>query len=1715
MSLDLPAPLVDRILARYPPPVADAVCALEASDSLHERRDRVVEVFRTTVRLLAALSLCARLQYGAGPAEERSGLIRLLRTLRRGLLTDGQWVALTRELLRPWAGTPEQHPLPELVEAFHAYKAPLPKVLDGLLAMRKSETVAHGATGDAEELSAVLSKRLPQLVRLLESLGPLWERIQLVVPLSVPSGETQTQSTWRLAGVTPNRGRWRRVELGSGVRLEPGQPVLLGPGGAPLLALHPVALFRRPSPDVVEELFVLEGSGRRGALYVALPSLAEHWEAEVWELLDAALLEGEQASEAAGPEGTGRPYRGLMSFGSEDAALFFGREEQAEALANRIRREPLVTVTGPSGGGKTSLLQAGVLPQLGELRAVVLRPGAEPLQGLARRLHEAFGGELAWDEVEAAARSNPAGLGEQLWRWSQAQGQRLLVLVDQAEELFTLCRDDAAREGFAAALASLGSDPDGPTRVVLSVREDFFGRLASLGALRGVCSRQVEVVATPDFEALLRTLYLPAERFGFVFEDAELPTQMVRAVEGEPAALALLQFCADKLWDARDRSWKRLTWSAYRALGGVEGALASHAEATLEGLTPAQQEGARAMFLRLVTAEGTRAVVPRPELLAATEDPAAASAILDQLLSARLLTAQESLQGGEPDVELVHEALLVHWRRLRTWLDEDREGQRMLLTLRNAAVDWDARGRPRGLLWRDEALEEHLLWRRRSMPRLTPVERAFSDASERELLRGRRVRRGLAGGLLLAASGVALVLGLQWRAAEQARQQEVIERASAQLQDARSAWSQNEVLEARAKLRASLEAVDSIEARALWAALAREATVWIKDFGGTVRHVHFSPDGKQIAAACLDESIHLVDVETMSDLVLRGHEDQVSSALFAPDGETLVSASWDGEIRVWGLNDLTYRSLVAHDSPMILALSPDGSLLASGGREGNLNLWSLSGPPEPTRLVQGAYAVGALAFGPKGDEFAAAQSDGVVSLWDVRSGEQTASYAGHAGLIRSLAFSPDGETLASGGADWDIVLWDRASGSVRQRLAQHSATVRALAFSGDGDQLISGGLDREVLRWDVSTGEPPVLVREHEGGISSVVFSPDGSLLASSGYDGFVRVWRNGVAPGQSRPKRGHSSSIGGLAFSPDGSVLSTGAGDRTIRQWDVESGREERVLSGHSNAVYAMSYSEDGSLLASSDLGKTVLLWDSRTGERLEVLAGHTSSLQWVTFEPSSRRMMTTGVDGRIILWDTPSGTLIYSHEYLDGFITEATFTPDEDEILFSSTDSAAHRFALSSGEIVQSYTGHTATVESLHCLDDCSTFVTVSDDQTVRVWDTETGEHRVLGEHEGRAYAVDVHPAGRRIATASADGTARIWDLETGAYISLVGHRAEVNRVAFSPEGRYAATVSDDSTVRLWDVDSGQPVWRAPAMLRSPPELLTHEGWIRLDGRSASEELSQSAWRLALEARARVASVSRDQGSLCISDSRGRLELWSLEADELLAAHDLGSVERVLASTGCCVVLGEGLVHRLDRAGEPTLLVEDARSMGLDDQRLLIGTTEAVMVFDSSGASLFSLTVPEGVTALGRVGDLLALGFQDGNIELIPFQEGSGLQQGAASFPFDGIPSSAPTRLIEGPEGTVVVGYANGFVGVWSAESRALLDHAKIHGSIAHLLLEGGTVYAASDLGDYVALDLTTLTQDYCTLLDELWGEVTVQWVDGHAVHADPDPDHPCAER
>jgi serine/threonine protein kinase len=487
----------------------------------------------------------------------------------------------------------------------------------------------------------------------------------------------------------------------------------------------------------------------------------------------------------------GSPFAGLSAFQEADADRFFGRSHDIAALVARLRDRPSVAVVGPSGVGKSSFVRAGVVPALKRLgehwEALVLRPGRAPLTALAGVLARVGAvtspgtvGEELREEQDLATRlaDEPGHAGAALRAHARRHGRRVLLFVDQFEEIYTLVPDAAARRAFTACLAGVADDATSPVRLVLSVRSDFLERISEDPRFLAELSGGLVFLTTPSDDGLREALTVPVEMAGYRFEAPELVDELVRDLRSTHGALSLLQFAATQLWEARDPARRVLTRASYEAVGGIAGALATYADRVLDELSQDAKGKARELLLRLVTPERTRAIVSVEELRELGRRDL--EQVLEHLVQARLVVIQQAEAGST--AEIVHESLVHAWPTLRRWLDETGEDAALLEQVRAAARQWAAHGRTSDLLWRGELADEARRLRRRLRRELPQAQEEFLDAVLALQARIARRRRFLAAGgiaalvLVVAASLVAVVVIR--RAQQEAVRQEVLARGA-------------------------------------------------------------------------------------------------------------------------------------------------------------------------------------------------------------------------------------------------------------------------------------------------------------------------------------------------------------------------------------------------------------------------------------------------------------------------------------------------------------------------------------------------------------------------------------------------------------------------------------------------------------------------------------------------------------------------------------------------------------------------------------------------------------------------------------------------------------------------------------------------------------------------------------------------------------------------
>ncbi|MFF3649227.1 helix-turn-helix domain-containing protein [Streptomyces sp. NPDC002181] len=1160
------------------------------------------------------------------------------------------------------------------------------------------------------------------------------------------------------------------------------------------------------------------------------------------------------------------PYRGLAAFTSRDADWFFGRDRVTAALVervfDRIGGGPLVLV-GRSGAGKSSLLSAGLVPALRRTGGfpmagadgwpvVRFTPTAHPLQELLDSTAKVLGGDPGitvgelrerprrlLEAVRGLADGAPGEAGE---AGEAGKGRpasvRPVLLVDQFEELFTLCSDEDERRGFVHVLCALATAEPGttahdPAVVVLGVRADFTGSCLDLPELAAACTDGLFVLPPMSVAELRESITRPAGLAGLTLEpglvqlllrDAGLREGPAAAPDAPAAgpgdtpsgALPLVSHALMATWQRRSGS--TLTVAGYEESGGIQGAVAHTAENVFARLYPEEQRTIRRVLVALVhVADGagaTRRRTSRAELMGQLGGADRATAALDAFVRARLITMDSDT------VEITHEALLHAWPRLRGWINADRDGLLVHRQLARAAGEWEREGRDPSVLYRGSRLRAADAWAGEldGGSRLGPREEAFlsasraaEDARRAQALRQVRLRQRV-----VALLGVLLVLALTAGAvAYQQRSGALRQERTARAQALAVRSTSLAAGQPEASMRLAEEAYRTEanpEARgALLSTQSQPFLARLGGHGGPVNAVAFAPGGGLLASAGSDGKVLLrrvADRRTTATLTMPG---QVRAIAFGPGGRTLAATSSEGPVRVWDTDGHVVAVLPARTADArAVAFAPDGRTLAVAGADGTVRLCDPAGGGSAVAELTGHTGrVNALAYAPDGGTLVSAGADQTVRLWDPVAARQIAVLAGHTAEVLGVAFAPDGRTVASGGVDRTLRLWDVAERRTTLALTGHTDDINAVAYTPDGTTVVSAGGDGTTRLWDVRGGRAVATLAGHTDYVLGVAVDPGGTLLATAAFDQSVVLWDLRGPVLTARP----FTEIWQAAYSPDGKLLATADADHTVLLWEVAGRRVAASLTGHTETVFSVAFSPDGRLLASAGSDGSVRLWDVASRTALGTLTGHGGIVYAVAFSPDGRLLASAGSDRTVRLWDVASRTALGTLTGHTDFANDVAFSPDGRTLASAGDDLTVRLWDVPGRRPLATLTGHAGAVRAVAFSPDGRTLASSGNDGTVRLWDARrpasgggAGAAAVLSGHTGSVRALAFSPDGRWLASSGNDRTVRLWEVAgRRPWAALTGHTSAVWGVVFSPDGRTVASSSNDGTVRLWNPDPG----------------------------------------------------------------------------------------------------------------------------------------------------------------------------------------------------------------------------------------------------------------------------------------------------------------------
>ncbi len=842
-----------------------------------------------------------------------------------------------------------------------------------------------------------------------------------------------------------------------------------------------------------------------------------------------------------------------------------------------------------------------------------LKPGRDPLEALAALFSRLKSPELGKYFREHA--HEPTALNECAESvLSERKDQRLVLFIDQFEEIFTQVDKEPERTAILALLTHAATVESGRVILLFSMRSDFVSNCATYPQLNALLNQQFIQIGAMQSDELVSAIAQPALRAGLGI-DPDLIAQIINDMKGEPGALPLMQFALKDLFNAEQTkgNLSALTCAAYLERGGIHKSLERHADSVFATLSADEQELARSIFSGLIEigrgTQDTKRTALFDELIPANSKASVVESIVQKLADARLITTDESV------VTISHEKLIDAWPWLKKLVNENRDVIALQNEIAADAKEWEERKRDASYLY--------------TGGRLATVREQFEKQKlalshlAQEFVRAGRLRQQRTRTALISAVSVVLIAAIVASVAFQNSAQTNAENAN--LANTQQAIAQANADEAK---------------KQTTIALARQ-------LASQAQAVYTTNNFRQMISALLDiQSMKLFPNRDAASFLLNDnhsaaltsrmtHDGPVNSVAFSPDGKYVVSVSVDNTARVWEAASGEEVARMTHDGPVYsVAFSPDGKYVVSGSADTTARGWEAASGEEIAPMTHDGW-VSSVAFSPDGKYVVSGSADTTARVWEAASGEEVARMT-HDGIVISVAFSRDGKYVVSGG-DTTARVWEAASGKEIARMT-HDSWVYSVAFSPDGKYVVSGGDDATARVWEAASGEE-VARMTHDGIVTSVAFSPDGKYVVSGSRDNTARVWK--AASGEEVTRMTHDSFVASVAFSPEGKYVVSGSYDATARVWEAASGEEVARMT-HDGIVTSVAFSPDGKYVVSgADI--TVRVWEAASGKEIALMSPD-SWVSSIAFSPDGKYLVSGSEDNTARVWVWQAGDLIAS---------------------------------------------------------------------------------------------------------------------------------------------------------------------------------------------------------------------------------------------------------------------------------------------------------------------------------------------------------------------------------------------------------------------------------------------------------------------------------------
>jgi WD40 repeat protein len=577
--------------------------------------------------------------------------------------------------------------------------------------------------------------------------------------------------------------------------------------------------------------------------------------------------------------------------------------------------------------------------------------------------------------------------------------------------------------------------------------------------------------------------------------------------------------------------------------------------------------------------------------------------------------------------------------------------------------------------------------------------------------------------------------------------------------------------------------------------------------------VTITPDGNHIISASWDNTLKVWEVSTGQEVrTLKGHTSDVNAVAITPDGKHVVSGSHDRTIKVWEIaSGREVHTLQGHSEGIsAVAVTPDGQHIISGSYDSTIKVWELASGQEVRTLEGRGHWLNAFVVTPDGQHMIVGFDDGTINILEVASGREVNTLRGHGEGVSALAVTPDVQYIISGSHDNSLKVWEVTTAQEVCTLEGHSDVVLAVAVTPDGQYIVSGSDDAKLKMWEVADWREVRTFEMPGDGANATAVTPDGQYIITGSYDGNLRIWK--IARDiefhslGANWLQGHTSLVSAVVVTPDGQHAVSGSYDYTLKVWEVGSGRELRTLRGHTALVMAVAVTPDGKHIISGSENGTLKVWDVASGQEVCTLRGHISEVSALVVTPDGKHIISGASDSTLKVWELASGREVHALRGHSDRVNIVVITPDGKKIISGSWDSTLRVWEVASGRNICTIEGQ--SVGSIVVTPDGKHIISGASDSALKVWGlARCQEVRAFGEHSDGLNVFAVTSDGKLIILGGSDNTLKVWELASGHEVcALVGHRQWITAVAVKPDGKYIVSSSRDATLKVWEIPSGK---------------------------------------------------------------------------------------------------------------------------------------------------------------------------------------------------------------------------------------------------------------------------------------------------------------------